>query len=212
MPDFQPSPVLVLISAPSGAGKTTVTRRLLASTPGMERVVTCTTRPPRGGERDGVDYHFLGRPEFENRVAAGEFLEHAEVYGNRYGTLKASVLNRLEAGVDVVLSVDVQGAESIRAVASEDVAMGRALVSVFIMPPSIEELERRLRGRNEDSDAVVARRLALAREEMEHWRHFQYLLVSGTMDEDLMAMQRILAAERMRTQRMRVQTEPLFQQ
>lgn len=204
MPDFQPSPVLVLISAPSGAGKTTVTRRLLASTPGMERVVTCTTRPPRGGERDGVDYHFLGRPEFENRVAAGEFLEHAEVYGNRYGTLKASVLNRLEAGVDVVLSVDVQGAESIRAVASEDVAMGRALVSVFIMPPSIEELERRLRGRNEDSDAVVARRLALAREEMEHWRHFQYLLVSGTMDEDLMAMQRILAAERMRTQRMRV--------
>lgn len=204
MPDFQPSPVLVLISAPSGAGKTTVTRRLLASTPGMERVVTCTTRPPRGGERDGVDYHFLGRPEFENRVAAGEFLEHAEVYGNRYGTLKASVLNRLEAGVDVVLSVDVQGAESIRAVASEDVAMGRALVSVFIMPPSIEELERRLRGRNEDSDAVVARRLALAREEMEHWRHFQYLLVSGTMDEDLMAMQRILAAERMRTQRVRV--------
>lgn len=212
MPDFQPSPVLVLISAPSGAGKTTVTRRLLASTPGMERVVTCTTRPPRGGERDGVDYHFLGRPEFENRVAAGEFLEHAEVYGNRYGTLKASVLNRLEAGVDVVLSVDVQGAESIRAVASEDVAMGRALVSVFIMPPSIEELERRLRGRNEDSDAVVARRLALAREEMEHWRHFQYLLVSGTMDEDLMAMQRILAAERMRTHRVRVQTEPLFQQ
>ena len=212
MPDFQPSPVLVLISAPSGAGKTTVTRRLLASTPGMERVVTCTTRPPRGGERDGVDYHFLGRPEFENRVAAGEFMEHAEVYGNRYGTLKASVLNRLEAGVDVVLSVDVQGAESIRAVASEDVAIGRALVSVFIMPPSIEELERRLRGRNEDSDAVVARRLALAREEMEHWRHFQYLLVSGTMDEDLMAMQRILAAERMRTQRMRVQTEPLFQQ
>lgn len=212
MPDFQPSPVLVLISAPSGAGKTTVTRRLLASTPGMERVVTCTTRPPRGGERDGVDYHFLGRPEFENRVAAGEFLEHAEVYGNRYGTLKASVLNRLEAGVDVVLSVDVQGAESIRAVASEDVAMGRALVSVFIMPPSIEELERRLRGRNEDSDAVVARRLALAREEMEHWRHFQYLLVSGTMDADLMSMQRILAAERMRTHRVRVQTEPLFQQ
>lgn len=205
MPDFHPSPVLVLISAPSGAGKTTVTQRLLAATPGMERVVTCTTRPPRGGERDGVDYHFLGRTEFENRVAAGEFLEHAEVYGNRYGTLKASVLNRLEAGVDVVLSVDVQGAESIRAVALEDVAMGRALVSVFIMPPSIEELERRLRGRNEDSDAVVARRLALAREEMEHWRHFQYLLVSGTMDEDLMAMQRVLAAERMRTHRMRVQ-------
>jgi len=194
-------PVLVLISAPSGAGKTTVLRGLLAATPGMERVVTCTTRPPRGGERQGVDYHFFDRGEFERRVAAGEFLEHAEVYGNRYGTLKSSVLDQLEVGVDVVLSVDVQGAESIRAVAATDEAIGRALVSVFIMPPSVEELERRLRGRNEDAEAVVQRRLALAREEMGHWRHFQYLLVSGTMDEDLTAMLRVLAVERMRTER-----------
>lgn len=196
-------PVLVLISAPSGAGKTTVTRRLLAATPGMERVVTCTTRPPRGGERDGVDYFFLDRAVFERRVEAGEFLEHAEVYGNRYGTLKSTVLERLEAGVDVVLSVDVQGAEAIRAVAAVDPSIGRALASVFIMPPSLAELERRLRGRNEDSEAVVAGRLAVARQEMEHWRRFRYVLISGTMDEDLEAMRQVLAAERMRAERIR---------
>jgi guanylate kinase len=204
MDAFRTSPLLVLISAPSGAGKTTLASGLLAATPGMERVVTCTTRPPRGGERDGVDYHFLERSDFERRVAAGAFLEHAEVYGNRYGTLKSSVLDRLEAGVDVVLSVDVQGADTIRAVATKDDAIGRALVSVFIMPASVEELERRLRGRNEDSREVVERRLALARDEMEHWRQFQYLLLSGTREADLASMQRILLVERMRTHRMRV--------
>lgn len=197
------SPVLVLISAPSGAGKTTIALRLLETTPGMERVVTCTTRAPRGGERNGVDYHFLDREEFERRVAAGEFLEHAEVYGHRYGTLRASVVERLEAGVDVVLSVDVQGASSIRAVAEADAVLGRALVSVFVMPPSLAELERRLRGRQEDSDAVVARRLAVARDEIEQWRRFRYVLISGTRDEDLAAMQRLLAVERMRADRIR---------
>ena len=203
MADCVPSPVLVLISAPSGAGKTTVSQRLLAAIPGMERVVTCTTRAPRGGERNGVDYHFLDRETFERRVAAGEFLEHAEVYGHRYGTLRSSVVERLEAGVDVVLSVDVQGAESIRAVSERDSVIGGALVSVFIMPPSLAELERRLRGRNEDSDGVVARRLGVARDEMGQWRRFRYVLVSGTMDEDLEAMRRVLAVERMRTDRIR---------
>ncbi len=201
MLDFQPSPVLVLVSGPSGAGKTTVSGRLLEASPGMERVVTCTTRSSRGGERDGVDYHFLDRSEFDRRVAAGEFLEHAEVYGNRYGTLRSTVVGRLTAGVDMALSVDVQGAESIRA--ATDPVIRRALVSVFIMPPSREELERRLRGRGEDSEEVLARRLALAREEMGRWRSFRYLLVSGTMDEDLAAMLRVVGAERMRVARMR---------
>lgn len=196
-------PVLLLLTAPSGAGKTTVSSRLLGSVPGLERAVTCTTRPPRTGERDGLDYHFLDRSNFERRVAAGEFLEHAEVYGNRYGTLKAEVWSRLEAGRDVLLSVDVQGAETIRETAAGDPALASALVSVFLLPPSVAELERRLRGRAQDSAEVIARRLAVAREEMDHWRHFDYVVVSGTMESDLASMQRVLEVEKLRSTRVR---------
>lgn len=195
------SPLLLMIAAPSGAGKTTVGQRLLATTPGLVRAVTCTTRPPRPGERDGVDYHFLDRPVFERRVAAGDFLEHAEVYGNRYGTLKEEVRHRLEAGSDVLLSVDVQGAEAIRSTAAADPVLGKALVSVFLMPPSLEELARRLTGRNQDAPEVIARRLSAAREEMGHWPHFDYTVVSGSMDDDLAAMQRVVGVERLRSRR-----------
>lgn len=196
-------PVLLLLTAPSGAGKTTVGSRLLASVPGLERAVTCTTRPPRSGERNGIDYHFLDRATFERRVAAGEFLEHAEVYGNRYGTLRAEVWGRLAEGRDVLLSVDVQGAETIRETAAADPALSSALVSVFLMPPSVAELERRLRGRAQDSAEVIARRLAVAREEMDHWRHFDYVVVSGTMESDLASMQRVLEVEKLRSSRIR---------
>lgn len=195
------APLLLVLSAPSGAGKTTVGRGLLASVPGLERAVTCTTRGPRTGERDGVDYHFLDRAEFERRVAAGAFLEHAEVYGNRYGTLREEVAARLRAGRDVLLTVDVQGAESIRAAAGEDSALRSALVSVFLLPPSMGELERRLTGRNQDAAAVIARRLAVAREEMDHWRHFDYVVVSGGVEDDLAAMRGIILAERQRSAR-----------
>lgn len=197
------SPLLLLITAPSGAGKTTVGQRLLATTPGLIRAVTCTTRAPRPGERDGVDYHFLDRTIFDRRVAAGDFLEHAEVYGNRYGTLRDEVCARLADGADVLLSVDVQGAEAIRARAAEDRVLGDALVSVFLMPPSEGELGRRLTGRRQDAPEVIARRLAVAREEMEHWPHFDYTVVSGTMEEDLTAMQRLVAVEKLRSRRTR---------
>lgn len=197
------SPLLLLVSAPSGAGKTTVSLNLLASEPALTRVITCTTRPARPGERDGVDYHFLDAGEFARRVAAGEFLEHAEVYGNRYGTRKPDVMASLAEGPDVLLSVDVQGAESIRAAAAGDPVLGRALVSVFIVPPSLAELERRLRGRNQDSPETIARRLGMARAEIGHWPHFQYVVSSGTMEEDLAAMRAILAAERLRSGRIR---------
>lgn len=197
------SPVLFLVSAPSGAGKTTVGRGLLESEPGMTRAVTCTTRPPREGERDGVDYHFLSRDEFGRRVDAGEFLEHAEVYGNRYGTLKSEVLRHLAEGRDVLLSVDVQGAETIRVAAASDPVLAGALVSVFIMPPSMEELERRLRGRAQDGAEVIARRLAEAGSEMARWRGFDFVVVSGSRDEDLAAMRGILAVERLRSARTR---------
>jgi len=197
------TPLLLLLSAPSGAGKTTVGSSLLATVPGLARAVTCTTRRPRTGERDGVDYHFLAPEEFTRRVAAGEFLEHAEVYGNRYGTLRQSVLDQLSTGTDVLLTIDVQGAESIRAAAGADADLARSLVSVFLMPPSLEEQRRRLTGRDQDAPEVIARRLAIARSEIDHWPHFQYVVVSGTMEEDLTAMQRIVAAERLRTSRIR---------
>jgi guanylate kinase len=197
------SPVLLLVTAPSGVGKTTVGSGLLASVPGLVRAITCTTRAPRTGERDGVDYHFLAPADFAARLEAGEFLEHAEVYGNRYGTLRSEVLRRLDEGSDVLLTVDVQGAETIRnrARSGSDERLGRSLVSVFIMPSSLAELERRLRGRGQDTEEVVARRLGVARSEMEAWPHLDYVVVSGTREADLAAMQGILAVERLRSGR-----------
>src|SRR5262252_10321843 len=135
------SPLLVLISAPSGGGKTTLCQQLLAARPQMTRAVTCTTRPPRKGEQDGVDYYFLDAESFLKRVQAGNFLEHATVYGNSYGILKSEVLGKLRQGKDVVLSVDVQGAATIREKAQEDPELKRAFVSVFLTPPSLAVLK-----------------------------------------------------------------------
>lgn len=203
MMELVASPVLFLISAPSGAGKTTVGQELLRTVPGLERAITCTTRAAREGERDGIDYHFLEVPAFERRLAAGEFLEHARVYANLYGTLRSEVLNRLSAGADVLLTVDVQGAAAIRRTAAADPTLGPSLVSVFLMPPSVAELRRRLCGRNQDSAEVIDRRLGMAREEMGRWREFDHVVVSGTVSEDLARMQCILEAERLRTSRIR---------
>jgi guanylate kinase len=190
--------LLVVISAPSGAGKTTVCQQLLAARPDMARAITCTTREPRTGEQNGVDYHFLDAADFLKRVQAGNFLEHATVYGHSYGTLKSEVLEKLRAGKDVLLNVDVQGAATIRAKAAEDPELGRALVSVFLTPPTLAVLEERLRRRNTDTDAVIQRRLGVARQEIVQWKHFDYLLISGSIPEDLRRMQLIIEAEKMR--------------
>ncbi|MBX3744815.1 MAG: guanylate kinase [Verrucomicrobiae bacterium] len=204
MPERTVAPLLLLLSAPSGAGKTTVGQRLLETQPNLDRAVTCTTRPARPGERDGVDYYFLDRPAFDQRLAEDAFLEHAEVYGNRYGTLRSEVVRRLEAGRDVLLTVDVQGAEAVRRVAaSGDPVLGPALVSAFLMPPSWDELQRRLTGRNQDAPGVIERRLAAARDEVDRWPTFDYVIVSAGKDEDLAAMEHILAAERLRARRTR---------
>src|SRR5215468_1570117 len=138
------TPLLVVISSPSGGGKTTVCQQLLATRPQMTRAVTCTTRAPRQGEQDGVDYYFLDAASFLKRVQAGNFLEHATVYGNSYGILKSEVLGKLRQGKDVVLSVDVQGAATIRQQAAEDPELKRALISVFLTPPSLAVLKERL--------------------------------------------------------------------
>ncbi len=196
------SPLLIVISAPSGGGKTTLCQGLLAARPGITRAVTCTTRPPRPGETDGVDYYFLDAASFLKRVQAGNFLEHATVYGHSYGTLKAEVLGKLRAGQDVLLSVDVQGAATIRQRAQEDPELKRALVTVFLTPPSAAVLEERLRRRGTDSPATIQKRLSVARQEVAQWRHFDYLILSRSQQEDLQRMLAILDAEKMRTHRL----------
>jgi guanylate kinase len=195
------SALLILISAPSGGGKTTVCQQLLAARPGMTRAVTCTTRAPRPGEKDGADYYFLDAASFLERVRAGDFLEHATVYGHSYGTLKSEVLDKLRRGSDVLLAVDVQGAAAIREQAQQDPELRRALVSVFLTPPALGVLEERLRKRGTDSPEVIENRLGVARQEIAQWARFDYLLISNSVGEDLRRMLVILEAETMRTER-----------
>jgi guanylate kinase len=190
--------LLLIISAPSGGGKTTLSQHLLAANPNTMRAVTCTTREPREGEKDGVDYYFLDPADFLKRVQAGNFLEHATVYGNSYGTLKAEVLGKLRQGRDVLLNVDVQGAASIRTRADDDEELKQALVTVFLAPPSLAVLEQRLKGRNQDSPSSIQKRLSVARHEIAQWKHFDYLIVSGTIPEDLAKLQGIITAEKLR--------------
>ncbi len=194
-------PVLFLISAPSGGGKTTVCGALLAANPGLKRVITCTTRPPRAGEVNGVDYHFFEPAEFDRRVAAGEFLEHARVYEKSYGTLKSSVTDLLASGSDVLLNIDVQGAASVRRVVAGDPVLAAALVTVFLTPSTRAELERRLRGRGADAEDAIARRMTEAAVEIARWGEFDYLVVSGSQADDARRMQSIYEAERLRTDR-----------
>ena len=190
--------MLVVISAPSGAGKTTLCEQTLAARPNMARAITCTTRDPREGEQDGVDYYFLDAGDFLKRVQAGNFLEHATVYGNSYGTLKSEVLGKLRSGKDVLLNVDVQGAAAIRAHAEQDPELKMALVTVFLTPPSMSILEVRLKKRGQDSPQIIAKRLSVAKQEIVQWKNFDYLIVSSSIAEDVRRLQAILDAEQMR--------------
>jgi guanylate kinase len=193
--------LLIVLSAPSGGGKTTLCEHMLRDNPDMSRAVTCTTRAPRDGERDGVDYYFLSAEDFLKRVQAGNFLEHATVYGNSYGTLKSEVLGKLRAGKDVLLAVDVQGAAAIRTQAESDPELARALVQVFLTPESLAVLEQRLKKRGKDAPDAIKKRLAVARQEIAQWKHFDYLLISTSVREDVRRMQAIYDAEQMRQAR-----------
>jgi guanylate kinase len=195
------SPLLVVISAPSGGGKTTLCHEILAARPDMARAITCTTREPRGDEKDGVDYYFLDAGSFLKRVQAGNFLEHATVYGQSYGTLKSEVLGKLRAGKDVLLNIDVQGAAAVRKCAEEDPELKRALVTVFLTPASLTILEARLQKRGTDSPAVIQKRLGVARQEIAQWKNFDYLLISRGIQDDVRNLQAIVEAEKMRTER-----------
>jgi len=192
-------PLLLVVSAPSGAGKTTLCDRLLAERPTMAYSVSCTTRAPRGAEKHGTDYHFLSEAEFERRVAAGEFLEFAVVHGHRYGTLRRAVEDALAAGRDVLMDIDVQGAAQIRRAAfAVNGPLRRAYVDVFITPPSLEALEERLRNRGEDSPETIARRLQNARGEMARAGEYQYLVINDRLDDATRELSAIVTAEHCR--------------
>lgn len=195
------SPLLILISAPSGGGKTTLCHHLLAARPNVTRAITCTTREPRPGEKDGVDYYFFSVAEFKRRQRADEFIEHATVFGRSYGILRSELLGKLRSGRDVLLNVDVQGAATIRRRVKTDPELRRALVSVFLTPPSFAVLEARLNHRASDSAAEIKKRLAVARQEIAQWNKFDYLLISGSREEDLRRALAIVEAEKMRSAR-----------
>jgi guanylate kinase len=187
--------MLLILSSPSGAGKTTLARRLLAADPSLRMSVSTTTRPPRPGEADGTDYFFVDKAEFERRKQGGELLEWAEVFGASYGTPKAHVLELIEAGTDVLFDIDWQGARSLKRQLPTDV------VRVFILPPDSKALEQRLRGRKQDSEAVMARRLKAAANEISHWSEYDYVLVNADLEATLANLVGILAAERLKRTR-----------
>ncbi len=194
-------PLLMLISAPSGGGKTTLCRQLLAARPDMTRAITCTTRAPRSGETDGVDYYFFEPAEFQRRQKAGEFIEHATVFGWSYGILRSELVNKLRSGRDVLLNLDVQGAATIRKRARSEPELQSALVTVFLTPPSIKVLEERLKKRALDAPEEIQKRLGIARQEIAQWKNFDYLLISLSVQEDLRRMLAIVEAEKMRAAR-----------
>jgi guanylate kinase len=191
--------ILFVVSAPSGAGKSTLCDAL-RQTPDFVYSVSCTTRSPRAGEIEGEDYHFLPEADFRARVAAGEFLEYAEVHGKYYGTLRDPILSNLQNGVDVLIDIDTQGATAIRAF--DDAFIRQALADVFIMPPDLEELRRRLTKRGTETAAQIEVRLQTAARELEHWRDYRYTIISQSIEEDLMKFRHIMGAERYLSSRM----------
>lgn len=190
--------ILLVVSGPSGSGKTTLCRQL-AELGEVHYSISCTTRMPRPGEVDGRDYHFLTRETFAARLAAGDFLEHAEVHGNFYGTLKSEVTGPLANGRDVVMDIDVQGAAQVRACADADIR--RAFVDLFVMPADETELRARLSGRGTDSEETINLRMRNALEEISHWPLYQYRLLSATREEDFARFRALVITERMRTSR-----------
>ena len=180
---------LFVITAPSGAGKTSLIEALMADDPTLKLSVSYTTRAPREGEKDGVDYHFVDEPRFLRMRDAGEFLESAEVHGNRYGTAKRVITQALAKGEDLILEIDWQGARQVRAIYPD-------CVGIFILPPSMEELERRMRKRAKDSDAVIRRRLEAARGEMEHAGEFDYAIINKDFETAKQELAEIIRKER----------------
>ena len=190
--------LLLVISAPSGAGKSTLCNRLIDAFPGMTYSVSCTTRAPRGEEKNHEHYHFLSKEEFFEREQNGEFLEHAEVHGNLYGTRRQTVAAALAAGHDIIMDIDVQGAAQIReacAALPADDPVRKGFVDIFIAPPSMDELRRRLCGRSTDAEEVIEKRLLNAEEEMRHSHLYRHVVINDNLDEALQNLVRIVDEE-----------------
>lgn len=193
-----------VISAPSGSGKSTLVNRLLHDVSGLIFSISYTTRAPRGSERNGIDYNFITRENFEARIAAGEFLEHAEVFGNYYGTSRLTLNQAVSEGKDLVLDIDVQGARQLK------VALPEA-VTIFVLPPSRKVLEQRLRARSQDSDAVIQRRLRGAAREVRNYTQYDYVLINRDLDECAKDLEAIVRTERLRRARMEDVIRPILE-
>ncbi len=188
--------LMIVLSSPSGAGKTTLTRQLLSEdSDAMAMSVSATTRPPRPGETEGRDYFFVSKDKFAQMIDEAEFLEHAKVFDNFYGTPRGPVETALEAGQDVIFDIDWQGAQQLTQAAADD------LVKIFILPPNMSELEKRLKSRAQDSDAVIAKRMSKSEAEISHWAEYDYVIVNDDKDLAMADLRVILAAERMKRRR-----------
>ena len=193
--DIRRRGLMLVLSSPSGAGKTTISRRLLGLEPQLALSVSVTTRQKRPGETAGIDYHFVETTEFNLMINRGEFLEYAKVFDNYYGTPKAQVTKEISRGRDILFDIDWQGTQQLAHTARED------LVSVFVLPPSTRELERRLHNRAQDSAETVTKRMAKAADEMSHWAEYDYIIVNHDIDSSVASVRAILCAERLRRHR-----------
>lgn len=202
--------LLIIISSPSGGGKTTLCHRLLDWDKNITRVVTATTRAPRTGEEHGKDYFFYTTAEFEQRIAAGDFLEHAQYNGHYYGTPRRFVEEQIAAGRDALLAIEIQGAAKVMELARRS-ALGQSLITLFLVPPTLDLLEQRLRRRAQDDEATIQKRLRIAQQEMAHWPEYDYAVVTGHIDDDVKHAKAILIAEKCRTRRVPKGDQPWVQ-
>ncbi len=193
---------LIVMSGPSGTGKSSILNKVIENLEDINFSVSCTTRQPRAGEVDGESYHFISQEEFDERVNNSEFIEYATVHGNSYGTLRSEVIQHLCNGEDVILDIDVQGALLIKEEAKKDDILNQCIETVFVAPPSYEELEGRLRGRNTETEVVVNKRLSAAKKELDAWNKYDYLVINDDLEEAILEMNSIIISFRRKTKKM----------
>ncbi|MBU8902096.1 MAG: guanylate kinase [Victivallales bacterium] len=194
--------ILIVVSGASGTGKSTICTQVRKDMPTLGFSVSCTTRPPRQGEKDAVDYYYISKKEFEKRIEAGAFIEYAEVFSNYYGTLKSEVMDRIKAGKDIFLDIDIQGAMQIQQAAENDALLKKCCEFIFIMPPSMNELEERLRGRSTDSEEQIKQRLKKAEKEISFRHKYEHLIVNDKLERAVSEMENLIRDMRLNAKRM----------